>query len=518
MNTTDFLAISAAIVPERTAIIFEDGRYNFAKLADRVNNLALAMRQQGVVKGDRVAFLQVNTNACVEVYFATAKLGAIYLPLNFRAKEDELTYMINNAGLKMAFAGERYLPLVENILPRLDKPLKVVTLEDRRDGILYYQDMVAGHTDDEITEDIDDDDTTILMYTAGTTGRPKGVMLSHNSFSIYMLENVSPPDPETEERNILTVPLYHIAGMQAMMAAIYGGRTTIIERQFEPVEWMTLVQREKVNRAMMVPTMLKQLLDHSDSDKYDLSSIKVITYGAAPITLDIIRKAVARFPGASFINAFGQTESASTITQLRSEDTQLSGEDVEDEAKLKRLTSIGKPLSDIEMKVIDEAGNTLEADEPGELLAKGPRIMSGYWDAEDQQNSPIDAEGWLHTGDVGYYDEDGYYYLTGRAKDIIIRAGENISPEELESVIRAYPGIEDVAVIGVPHPEWGEEPLAVVVCKNGVECSADDVMEYCRQKLASYKRPRQVDFVDELPRNPMGKVLKRVLREKYGQF
>ncbi len=516
MNTTDFLAISAAIVPERTAIIFEDARYSFGELARRVNNLASAMREQGVVKGDRVAFLQVNCNASMEVYFATARLGAIYLPLNFRAKEDELTYMINNAGLKMIFTGNRYLPIIENILPRLEKPLKVVALEAPHEGALSYTEMVAKDAE-EVSEDIDDADTTILMYTAGTTGRPKGVMLSHNSFSIYMLENVSPPDPDVEERNILTVPLYHIAGMQAMMAAMYGGRTTIVERQFEPVEWMTLVQREKVNRAMMVPTMLKQLLDHPDIDKYDLSSIRVITYGAAPITLEIIRKAVTRFPGASFINAFGQTESASTITQLRSEDTQLSAEDVLDDAKLKRLTSIGKPLSDIEIKVIDEEGKTLGVNQPGELLARGPRIMSGYWDKEDQDNSPIDGEGWLHTGDIGYRDEGGYYYLSGRAKDIIIRAGENISPEELETVLHAHPKIDDAAVIGVPHPEWGEEPMAILVCKPNQTCTPDEIMEYCREKLASYKRPRQVEFVDELPRNTMGKVLKRVLREKYGQ-
>jgi acyl-CoA synthetase (AMP-forming)/AMP-acid ligase II len=514
MNTTDFLLISAAICPERTAIVFEGQRYSFGQLAERVNNLAAAMRERGVVKGDRVAMLQVNCNACIEVYFATARLGAIYIPLNFRAREDELTYMLNNAGPTMIFAGERYLPLLDNIIPRLDKPLQVVSLESKAAGKLDYAEMVNKPAEEVFTE-IDDDDITILMYTAGTTGRPKGVMLSHNSFSIYMLENVSPPDMDITERNILTVPLYHIAGMQAMMAAMYGGRTIIVERQFEPVEWMTLVQDEKANRAMMVPTMLKQLLDHPDNNKYDLSSIRVITYGAAPITLEIIRKAVARFPGVSFINAFGQTESASTITQLRSEDTMLSAEDLNNEAKLKRLTSIGKPLSDVEIKIVDEEGNTLDINQPGELLARGPRIMSGYWDEEDQAASPIDAEGWLHTGDVGYYDEDGYLYLSGRAKDMIIRAGENISPEELEAVLRSYPKIEDVAVIGVPHPEWGEEPMAIVVCKSGETCATEEIMEFCRQKLASYKRPRQVEFVDELPRNPMGKVLKRVLREKY---
>jgi acyl-CoA synthetase (AMP-forming)/AMP-acid ligase II len=195
----------------------------------------------------------------------------------------------------------------------------------------------------------------------------------------------------------------------------------------------------------------------------------------------------------------------------------LSVDDLKNEAKLKRLTSIGKPLSDVEIRVINEEGNTLGSNQPGELLARGPRIMGGYWGEEDQANSPIDSEGWLHTGDIGYFDEDGYFYLSGRAKDIIIRAGENISPEEIEAVLHTHPKIEEAAVIGTAHPEWGEGPLAIVVCKQGETCTADEVMLFCREKLAGYKRPRHVEFVDALPRNPMGKVLKRVLRETYGQ-
>jgi acyl-CoA synthetase (AMP-forming)/AMP-acid ligase II len=384
--------------------------------------------------------------------------------------------------------------------------------------MLFYEDIVNESSPDEVVTEIDDKDTTILMYTAGTTGFPKGVMLSHTSFSTYVLDNVTPPDPEIEERNILTVPLYHVAGIQAMMAAIYGARTLVMERQFEPEEWMTLVEKEKANRAMMVPTMLKQLLDHPSFKKHDLSSLRVITYGAAPMPLPVIRQAMEEFPDVSFINAFGQTETASTITALGPEDHHITGTPEEKEKKLKRLASIGKPMADVQMKVIDqETGKTLGPNEVGEILAKGPRVMSGYWKDEEKTAKTIDKDGWVHTGDVGYVDEDGYYFLAGRSSDIIIRAGENISPEELENVIREHPGVEDVAVIGVPDETWGEEPRAVIIPKKGVKVTEEEIMELCRQKLASFKRPRSVVFVDELPRNPMGKLVKREIREKYGK-
>jgi len=516
MNTTDFLAISSAICPNRAAIVFEGERYSFAELSARVNNLAASMARLGIGKGDRVGLLQVNCPACMEVYFAVTRLGAIYIPLNFRAKADELSYMINNSGTKLVFVGERYLEMVASIRPRFTGEVMLATLENQHEGMHYYRDMVEKTADAETLADICDDDTAVLMYTAGTTGFPKGVMLSHNSFGIYMLENVTPADPDAEERNILTVPLYHIAGMQAMMAAVYGGRTVIMQRQFDPVGWMELVQSEKANRAMMVPTMLKQLMDHPDFGKYDLSSIRVITYGAAPMPLEVIRQAIKVFPGASFINAFGQTESASTITALGPDDHNISGTPEEVEKKLKRLTSIGKPLSDVEIKIADEDGKKLGPGKVGEIVVRGPRVMSGYWDEQDKSRKTLDKEGWLHTGDMGYVDEDGYYYLAGRSKDMIIRAGENISPGELEEVLNAHPAIEDAAIIGVPSDEWGEEPKAIVVLKKGQACTAEEVMEYCRGKLASYKRPRYVEFVDELPRNTMGKVLKRVLREKYG--
>ncbi len=521
MNTTEFLGIATAICPDKLAIVFEDKRYTFAQLNERVNRLANGLKKLGAKKGDVIAFLQVNCNQCVETYFAVARMGGIYLPLNFRAKEKELTYMLNTAEAKVLIVGDRYLPLIDSIRKDLRYLQHTAALEKPHPDMHFYEDIIKKSPADEPETPIDDKDTTILMYTAGTTGFPKGVMLSHTSFSTYVLENVSPPDPDTSESNILTVPLYHVAGIQAMMAAIYGARTLVMERQFEPEEWMTLVEKEKANRAMMVPTMLKQLLDHPNFKKHNLKSLKVITYGAAPMPLPVIRKALDEFPGVSFINAFGQTETASTITALGPEDHHITGTPAEKERKLKRLASIGKPMADVQMKVIDaETGKTLGVGEVGEILAKGPRVMSGYWKDEEKTKKTIDKDGWVHTGDIGYVDEDGYYFLSGRSSDIIIRAGENISPEELENAIREFPKVEDVAVIGVPDETWGEEPRAVVILKKGVPKSKEveaEIMEHCRQTLASFKRPRTVVFVDDLPRNPMGKLVKKDIREKYGK-
>jgi len=519
MNTTEFLTITSAICPDKEAIVFEGKRYTFAQLADRTNRLGNAFTGLGLKKGERIASLMVNCNQCIETYFASAKIGGVYVPLNFRAKGSELTYMLNTADASAVLVGERYLELVESIKPSLTTMKHFISVDKPHQGMLFYNDLLKSGSPDDIFTEIGDDDMTILMYTAGTTGFPKGVMLTHKSFSIYVLDNVTPPDTDTIEKNILTVPLYHVAGIQAMMAAIYGGRTLVIERQFEPADWMGLVQKEKVGRAMMVPTMLKQLIDNPDFKKFDLRSLQVITYGAAPMPLEVIKKAIQLMPKVSFINAFGQTETASTITALSPEDHVITGAtEAEREKKLKRLSSIGKPMADIEMKVIDEGGKEVPVGQVGEIVARGPRVMTGYWKDEEKTKKTIDKDGWVHTGDMGYKDEAGYYFLAGRATDLIIRGGENISPEEVENIIFAHPKIDDVAVIGVPDDEWGEVPKAICVVKKGCEdCTPEEIMEHCRKNLASYKRPRSVIFIKELPRVSMGKVQKKVLREQYGK-
>ena len=538
MNTTEFLSIACAIVPDRRALIFGGLEFSFEELQQRVNRLSSSLSGLGVGAGDRVATMQVNCNQSIEIYFAAAQLDALYVPLNFRARAEELEQMLAIAQPSILFIGERYLPLMPTGVQTGSGELpanRIVLLDGRPDGPtsnehLAYDDLQSqGNPEQVHFSEAGDDDTTVIMFTAGTTGVPKGVMLTHDSFSSYLLSTVAPADPDVAETNLLSVPFYHIAGLQAALAAIYGGRTLAIMRQFEPAEWLDLAQGQRVNRAMLVPTMLKQLMDHPRFREYDLSSLNVITYGAAPMPLPVIRQAIEEFPGARFINAFGQTETASTITMLPPEDHILEGTKQEVEKKLRRLTSIGKPLEDVEVMIVSEEGMPVGEGEVGEIVARGDRMMKGYWRQEAATGETL-RSGWVYTGDLAYQDEDGYIYLEGRAKDFIKRGGEMIAPDEVEQTLMSHPLVEDAAVIGVPDLEWGEEVRALVVRKTsrtvapGATADQDiletdlatELIEYCRPKLAGFKRPRSVVFVNSLPRNVMGKLLKRELREQYG--
>ena len=290
MNTAEFLMIANSIAPNKEAIIFEDKRLTYSDLNSRANRLGNALAAWGVGRGDRVGMMQVNTNEVVETYFASAKIGAIFVPLSFRGRAEEIRHMVNASECKVVLAGSRYLGLVDELRPSLDTVEHFVSLEGTGDGWEEFESVLAGAPDDEIFTEVDDEDTTILMFTAGTTGLPKGVMLTYDSVGSYSLNNVTPLDEDEIEKNILTVPLYHVAGMQAVVSAIFGGRTLVVQRQFDPAGWMQLVQDEKVSRAMMVPTMLKLLLEHPDRSKYDISSLETLTYGAAPMPKEVIKK------------------------------------------------------------------------------------------------------------------------------------------------------------------------------------------------------------------------------------
>jgi acyl-CoA synthetase (AMP-forming)/AMP-acid ligase II len=516
MNTNDLLTIATSIVPDREFIVFENLRRTYQETGERINRLAHALSGLGLGRQDRFGILAVNCPEYIETYFATAKIGAVFVPLNFRAKADELTYMINTADIKVLAVGERYLGMLEEMRPALTTVKHVISLEGPHQDMPVYEDLIAAAPEDEFFGEVDDEDMTILMFTSGTTGRPKAVPMTHNTFGNYVLENVQPADPEIEEKNVLTVPLYHVAGVQAMMAAAYGGRTLVLMRQFDTKEWMELVAREKVQRVMLVPTMLKMVLDHPDFGRYDLSSLQVITYGAAAMPFEVIKKAIQAFPGVSFINAFGQTETGSTITTLGPEDHVIEGDEAEREKKLKRLaSSIGRPLPDVEVRIVDEEGDPVEPGTTGEIVVRGPRVMRGYLGDEQKTAQAFTKDGWLRTSDMGYMDEDGYIYLAGRADDMIIRGGENISPREIEDVLLAHPKVEEVAVIGVPDEVWGQEPRAIVVLKEGAEATAEEIMAFTQDRLASFKRPRAVVFVSELPRSALGKLSRKQLVKEY---
>ncbi len=517
MNTCEYLNIANAIAPHRTSVVFEGRRLTFQHLKERVNRLANALWGLGVKPGDRVAFFNVNTPELIESYLASAQLDAIFVPLNYRVRAQEAAEMLRVCQPAVLMTGSRYLELARSALREAPASARLVALEERAgDGCLFYDDLLASASpEEERFPAAGSDDATLLLFTSGTTGTPKAVTLNHDSFSSYMLSSVPPADPDVEERNLLSVPMFHVAGMQGALAAIYGGRTLLLARQFEAREWMELAQGERADRAGMVPTMLKQVIDHPRFEEYDLSSLKVIAYGAAPMPLAVIKRAIALFPKVKFINAFGQTETGSTITMLPPEDHALEGPQEEIDRKLRRLASVGRPLEDVEVAIFDEEGGQAPTGAVGEVAARGPRLMSGYWGNEAATRDAF-SRGWLYTGDRGYVDEDGYLYLTGRSKDFIKRGGEMISPQEVEETLAAHPGVAEAAVIGAPDLSWGERVRAIVAPRPGSSVTAQELIDHCHKRLASFKRPESVVFVDELPKNHLGKVLKRVLRERHG--
>jgi acyl-CoA synthetase (AMP-forming)/AMP-acid ligase II len=517
VNTANFLTIPTTIVPEQEIMVFGDRRQTYQDTMTRVQRLASALAALGIAKGDRVAVLDTNSPQYIETYFATSTLGAVFVPLNYRAKADELEYMVATAGTHVLMVGDRYVPLVAGSRDRLLGVSQYVALESPQPAMVPFEELIARGTVDAGEAAVDEEDVNILMYTSGTTGRPKGVMLTYGDFVAYVCGNTELADGTPRGAVLLCVPLYHIAGVTTMMTSFFTGRTLVILRQFDPAEWLATVQRERITHAFLVPTMLKRVLDHPDFSRYDCSSLEVLAYGAAPMPLPVIRRAIEMFPSTvGFVNAFGQTETTATVTMLLPEDHRLEGTPQEIEPKMQRLSSIGRPLPDVEIKIVDAEGAEVPRGEIGEIAVRTPRMMKGYCSQGDG-TAPTIVSGWLHTRDMGWMDEDGYLYLAGRKDDLIIRGGENISPAEVEAALHTHPEIEEAAVIGVPDVDWGERVMAILVRKPGSMLSADEVIAWCHQRLASFKKPEVVHFVSELPRNPLGKVLRKDLRLQFAK-
>ena len=512
MNTSNFVSIPASMFEEQEILVFENTRLTYGQLWENIQRLANALRDLGIERGDTVAVLQTNSHRYVEAYYAAAHLGAVFLPVNYRAKLPELEYMLSTANTKVLIVGDRYLDLVAPLRSKLPSVKHLISMETPHDGTLHLDELIRNASPDFDPPEVEDEDTTILMYTSGTTALPKAVLLTFNDFTAYVTANVELADGTPRGTSLLCVPLYHIAGATNVMSNMFTGRKLVLLRQFDATEWLQTVAREQVTHAFLVPTMVKQLLDHPDFRNYDLTSLQNLSYGGAAMPFPVVRRAIEMFPKTvGFVNAFGQTETTSTLTVLGPDDHRLDGTAEEVEVRLRRLKSIGRPLPDVELKVVDDDGVELPLAQIGELWVRTPRVMKGYGSKEGT-TSPLQQDGWLPTRDMGWIDEDGYIFLAGRKDDMIIRGGENIAPAEVEAVIYSHPGVDEAAVIGLPDVEWGQRVAAVIVPRPGTTLTVEEVSEFCRQRLASFKKPEIICFADSLPKNQMGKILKKDLR------
>ena len=517
MNPAEFLAISSAVVPEREALVSGDGavRRRYAEMAQRVDQLTGSLLGMGVRQGSRVAVMSTNSPEVVELYYACAKLGACFVPLNFRAKLNELTYMLNASQASIVFVGSRYLDMLRSISRDLSSAPTIILLDGRAEGILDYESVLDEGSNSPIDAEVDLEQPTALIFTSGTTALPKGVELTFLNLSLYVINTMSPADPDGEhEKTLTSVSMAHVAGLTAILSSIWGGRTLITLPQFDPESWLQAVEREKVTHTFVVPTALKRIIEYPYFDRHDLSSLRLITYGAAPMPFDVVCRAIEVFD-CGLMNAYGQTESTSSLTYLGPDDHRMDGTAEENAQKLHRLRSVGRPMDDVQIGIFNSIGERQPVREEGEIRVRSDRVMKQYLNQADETAAAI-SDGWLHTGDQGFMDEDDYLFITGRLKDLIIRGGENISPGEIETVLDSHPSVEETAIIAVPDSEWGEVIKAIVVLGSDNQIEKEEIQSYCRERLASYKTPAFVAFVSELPRNQMGKVLKTDLRRDHG--
>jgi len=502
----DILRITAAKYPRKVGLIFQDKQYTWQEVNARANSLAHALLGLGLEKQDKVAILSPNCNQYIEFYFATAKAGLVGVPLNTWFKGKELSYLIDNSGANTLVVHRDYIDVAKSL--DVSGIKNYIGLGDGHPYPYDLETLMRENPADEPEVEIDENDLFVLGYTSGTTGVPKGAMITHKNACTGIILRAFEWRVQPDSVYLLHAPMFFAAGGGARLNTVLRGCRTII-MTYNAEEILRTIEKEKVTHMSYSPTAIKRIVDHPDVNKYDLSSVRFIGLTGAPHSVAEITKIEQVF-GHVWCSAWGLSESVNMGTTLQPEEVEIEG------PLARRVGSIGKADMGIHLRVVDENGRDVayDAKQTGEIIIRGDAITEGYFGMPEETAETI-KDGWFYTGDMATVDEDGYLYIVDRKKDMIISGGINIYPREIEEVIYTHPAVSHCAVIGVPHAEWGETPKAVVVLREGMKATEDDIIEICRQNLASYKKPTSVDFVDSLPMTPSGKILKREVKEQY---
>ncbi|MEC7762171.1 MAG: AMP-binding protein [Pseudomonadota bacterium] len=505
LSLTQPLHKAAAERPEGLFTIFGARRRTNGDFIDRVARLAGAFRSLGVGPGDRVGMLAMNSDRYVEYVYATLWAGGAINPVNARWSQAEIAFSLDDSETRILIVDDTFADMGRALVA----DGAVTTLIHEGDGpapegMIGFEDLIAAN------DPVPDaaragDDMAALLYTGGTTGRPKGVMLSHANIACCSLALTAAAPNGGDKPGLHVAPFFHIGGVGVIFQFAFRRAPQVIIPAFDPADALRLIEAEKVGDIFVVPTMLRWLLDHPDMAKRDLTSLVSIRYGAAPIDTTLLSRAMQAIPTAGFMQVYGQTEFAPVITCLAPEDHLGEGAEM-------RLRSAGRPLPTATVQIVDEADQPVPTGTPGEICVRGPQVMLGYWN-RDAETAQALRGGWLHTGDAGVMDEHGFLHVVDRVKDMIVSGGENVYSAEVENALATMPGIAATAVVAVPDEDYGERVHAVIVAGEGADITLDTVRAHCKGLIAGYKAPRSISVVEELPLSPAGKILKHVLRK-----
>jgi acyl-CoA synthetase (AMP-forming)/AMP-acid ligase II len=502
---TDVVAHWAGVQPDAEALTYGEVRWTWAQWHDRIRRVAGGLAARGLARGGRVAFLDKNNPACLEVSLGAGLLGAASAVINWRLAAGELDYVINDSGATVLLAGAELLPAVHAIRDRLPRVTEVIVVGGPDDA---YEKFLAAARPADRSREVTGEDLWLVMYSSGTTGRPKGVMLSHRNIVAHT-QNAVPLAPlGPGDRNLVVMPLFHVGGTCYALFGIYAGVPSTFTREPDPASLLAGFAAGATH-VFLAPSVVSALIAAGEKATAALSGLKYLLYGAAPMPLPVLRQALAAWPGLNFVQVYGQTELSGVISAL-------SPQAHRDASRQDRLGSAGTLLAGAQVRVVDPAtGQDVAAGQPGEFWFRSPQQMTGYLNKPEDTAQAITEDGWLRSGDIGHVGDGGFLFVSDRVKDMIITGGENVYSPEVEQAVAEHPAVAEVAVIGIPDDHWGESVKAVVVLRPGQQATGQEIIGFTRERLAHYKCPRAVDIVDALPRNPVGKILKRTLRAPY---